>query len=269
MRSPCSGPWASSGARSSTANRSGASAGPPLLGRRRRRSGSRRRRPGDPGRPPPGCAARPARARPAARCTGTTVDCTSPRPAGSSVSVEVSRSPKTVIATVRGIGVAVITSTCGGVPALPVSAARCSTPNRCCSSTTTRPRSKNWTFSSSSAWVPITMPASPEAASSIACAARGGAHRAGEQHDPGRRPRRPPAGRPRRGRRASPGSTAGAAGRAPRSAPAGPPAPRSRPPGASPAARRASCPSPTSPCRSRCIGWAAASSPAISSPTRS
>ncbi len=36
------------------------------------------------------------------------------RPAGSSVSVEVSRSPKTVIATVRGIGVAVITSTCGG-----------------------------------------------------------------------------------------------------------------------------------------------------------
>ena len=36
------------------------------------------------------------------------------RPAGSSVSVEVSRSPNTVIATVRGIGVAVITSTCGG-----------------------------------------------------------------------------------------------------------------------------------------------------------
>ena len=35
------------------------------------------------------------------------------RPAGSSVRVETSRSPKTVIATVRGIGVAVITSTCG------------------------------------------------------------------------------------------------------------------------------------------------------------
>ena len=40
------------------------------------------------------------------------------RPAGSSVSVEVSRSPKTVIATVRGIGVAVITRTCGGLPGL-------------------------------------------------------------------------------------------------------------------------------------------------------
>ena len=89
-------------------------------------------------------------------------------PAGSSVSVETSRSPKTVIATVRGIGVAVITSTCGGVPALSVSAARCSTPKRCCSSTTTRPRSANCTCSSSSAWVPITMPASPLAARSIA-----------------------------------------------------------------------------------------------------
>ncbi len=83
------------------------------------------------------------------------------RPAGSSASVEISRSPKTVIATVRGIGVAVMTSTCGGVPALSVRAARCSTPNRCCSSTTTRPRSKNCTCSSSSAWVPITIPASP------------------------------------------------------------------------------------------------------------
>jgi hypothetical protein len=50
--------------------------------------------------------------------------------------VETSRSPKTVIATVRGIGVAVSTSTCGAVPfARRVS--RCSTPKRCCSSTTT------------------------------------------------------------------------------------------------------------------------------------
>ena len=38
------------------------------------------------------------------------------------------------------------------------SASRCSTPNRCCSSTTTRPRSKNCTVFSSRAWVPITMP---------------------------------------------------------------------------------------------------------------
>ena len=56
-----------------------------------------------------------------------------------------------------------MTRTCGGVPALSVSAARCSTPNRCCSSTTTRPRSKNWTCSSSNACVPITMPDSPVA----------------------------------------------------------------------------------------------------------
>ena len=59
------------------------------------------------------------------------------RPAGSSRSVEVSRSPNTVIATVRGIGVAVMTSRCGGVRPLARKASRCSTPNRCCSSTTT------------------------------------------------------------------------------------------------------------------------------------
>ena len=66
-----------------------------------------------------------------------------------------------------------MTRTCGGVPALSVSAARCSTPNRCCSSTTTSPRSKNWTCSSSSAWVPITIPASPIASresGSVRCA---------------------------------------------------------------------------------------------------
>ena len=45
---------------------------------------------------------------------GTTWVAIGERPAGSSVSVETSRSPKTVIATVRGIGVAVMTSTCGG-----------------------------------------------------------------------------------------------------------------------------------------------------------
>ncbi len=83
------------------------------------------------------------------------------RPAGSSSSTEDSRSPKTVIATVRGMGVAVITSTCGGSAALSVRAARCSTPKRCCSSTTTSPRSANETVSSSRAWVPTTMPASP------------------------------------------------------------------------------------------------------------
>ena len=98
---------------------------------------------------------------PGCSASGTTLVWIGARPAGSSESVETSRSPNTVIATVRGIGVAVITSTCGGQPALSVRAARCSTPKRCCSSTTTRPRSANSTFSSSSAWVPMTMPASP------------------------------------------------------------------------------------------------------------
>ena len=48
---------------------------------------------------------------------GTTWVAMAERPAGSSVSVEISRSPYTVMATVRGIGVAVMTSTCGRLPA--------------------------------------------------------------------------------------------------------------------------------------------------------
>ena len=100
--------------------------------------------------------------------TGTTALVTVARPAGSSCSSETSRSPNTVIATVRGIGVAVITSMCGGAGALPRSASRCSTPNRCCSSITTSPSSANCTWSWISAWVPITMPAVPDAASSSA-----------------------------------------------------------------------------------------------------
>ena len=93
---------------------------------------------------------------------GTTYVAMADRPAGSSVSVEVSRSPYTVMATVLGIGVAVMTRTCGRLSAaLARSASRCSTPNLCCSSITTRPRSANWTCSSSSACVPMMMPASP------------------------------------------------------------------------------------------------------------
>ena len=88
---------------------------------------------------------------------------------GSWSRTEVSRSPKTVIATVRGIGVAVMTSRCGGCSPLERSASRCSTPKRCCSSTTTRPRSWNCTLSSISAWVPMTIPASPVTRSSSAC----------------------------------------------------------------------------------------------------
>ena len=96
---------------------------------------------------------------------GTTVVPIGDRPRGSSDRVEVSRSPKTVIATVRGIGVAVITSTCGGLPSgcLVRKACRCSTPNRCCSSTTINPRLAKNTPSDSRACVPTTMPAWPDA----------------------------------------------------------------------------------------------------------
>ncbi len=61
-----------------------------------------------------------------------------------------------------------MTRTWGGLPAaLSVSAARCSTPKRCCSSTTTSPRSANWTLSSRRAWVPMTIPDSPLASRDI------------------------------------------------------------------------------------------------------
>ena len=102
---------------------------------------------------------------PGLSAAGTTVVPIGDRPRGSSDSVEVSRSPNTVIATVRGIGVAVITSTCGGLPSgcLVRRACRCSTPNRCCSSTTISPRLAKKTPSDSSAWVPTTIPACPEA----------------------------------------------------------------------------------------------------------
>ena len=114
------------------------------LAARRRRCAGTRRRPGAPARPP-----RATRSQ--VRSTQRGLDAPARRAsrsatgrAGSSVSVEVSRSPNTVIATVRGIGVAVMTSTCGGWLALArASASRCSTPNRCCSSTTTSPRSAN------------------------------------------------------------------------------------------------------------------------------
>ena len=49
-------------------------------------------------------------------------------------------SPYWVSFSVRGIGVAVITSRCGGRSALDYSSKRCETPKRCCSSITARPR---------------------------------------------------------------------------------------------------------------------------------
>ena len=69
------------------------------------------------------------------------------------------------MAAVRGIGVAVITSTSGTgpPPAFAFSAARCSTPKRCCSSITTTPRLWNATASWISAWVPTSRSTSPAA----------------------------------------------------------------------------------------------------------
>ena len=103
------------------------------------------------------------------------------RPRGSSRNVDVSMSPKTVIATVRGIGVAVMTSTWGGRAPFSRKASRCSTPKRCCSSTTTSARSANCTCFWISACVPTTMPPRPEAASSRAAAGR--RHLAAGQQD--------------------------------------------------------------------------------------
>ena len=65
-------------------------------------------------RPPRAPAATPDSNQDGRSAGGTTVVAIGDRPAGSSRSVEISRSPNTVIATVRGIGVAVITSMCGG-----------------------------------------------------------------------------------------------------------------------------------------------------------
>ena len=89
-------------------------------------------------------------------------------PGGNSSSTLTSKSPYTVIAAVRGMGVAVITNTSGISDELPFSrrAARCSTPKRCCSSITTTPRLANCTDSSIKACVPITMSMSPCASSS-------------------------------------------------------------------------------------------------------
>ncbi len=129
--------------------------------------------------------ARPRRARSTRRCSaGTTCVATSARPAGLSASVDVSRSPKTVIATVRGIGVAVMTSRCGaslpprpqGVPLLDAEPVLLVHHDE--------PEVRELDASrSSSAWVPTTIPAAPDAASASAWRRSHRALRAGEQRD--------------------------------------------------------------------------------------
>ena len=84
-------------------------------------------------------------------------------PGGSSSITEISRSPYKLMASVRGMGVAVITKIWGGKapPSLPCGLPLChsldrwATPNRCCSSTMARPRFLKLTLSSKTAWVPI------------------------------------------------------------------------------------------------------------------
>ena len=83
------------------------------------------------------------------------------RPGGSSSMTETSRSPYNVMASVRGIGVAVMTSTWGGCAFLVHKRARCATPKRCCSSITTRPSEEKFTVSSITACVPISIRTSP------------------------------------------------------------------------------------------------------------
>ena len=86
---------------------------------------------------------------------------------------------------VRGIGVAVMCSTCGAIPSTPFesSALRCSTPKRCCSSTTQRPRRANFTVGSIRAWVPTIRPSSPVARRSSASFRLRRRRRAGQQRE--------------------------------------------------------------------------------------
>ena len=82
------------------------------------------------------------------------------RPGGSSSSTEMSKSPNKSSPSVRGMGVALITSR-WGLSALSASAARWRTPKRCCSSVTASPRRANCTPSPSTACVPTTSCAAP------------------------------------------------------------------------------------------------------------
>ena len=127
-----------------------------------------------------------------------------------------------------GSGVAVMTSTSGTAsPALlSRSAARCSTPKRCCSSITTTPSERNSMPSWISAWVPMARSTSPVGQPGQDASPLGRRRAVGEQLDPQLALEPGPAnrlassvsgdGEARRAARARPG---GAARPAPRSAP--------------------------------------------------
>ena len=171
------------------------------------------------------------------------------------------------MATVRGIGVAVMTSTCGGAAALPRRASRCSTPKRCCSSTTTSPRSAN---------CDVLLDQRVGADDDAGRAAGGLEQRrlAGRRPAASRSAARPGCRRRRRraARRARAGRAAPSIVRACCAASTSVGASSAACPPASTTcsiARSATTvlPEPTSPCSSRCIGCSAASSSATVSPT--
>ena len=99
--------------------------------------------------------------------SGTIRVATGVRPGGSSSTMEMSRSPYSISDSVRGMGVADMTSTLGASP-FSDSSVRWRTPKRCCSSVTTRPRFLYSTPSVISAWVPIARSHSPPAMASWA-----------------------------------------------------------------------------------------------------
>ena len=182
----------------------------------------------------------------------------------------------------RGIGVAVMTSRCGTVcPVRDRSSSRWRTPNRCCSSTTTRPRSAKPTPSWITAWVPTTIPAAPDCTSSSA------ARRSLAESEPVRSTIRVARSLVSSSTGADPSSSAKSAAGSP-ARPSGPSIARSdracwaastsvgasstvcRPASTTCSiARRATTvlPDPTSPCSSRLSGRGAASASARSAPT--
>ena len=86
-------------------------------------------------------------------------------PAGNSSKIDTSISPNAVIASVLGIGVAVMKRTSGFKP-LSLKIRRCSTPKRCCSSVMTNPGLLKITSGWISACVPINKSISPNSSCS-------------------------------------------------------------------------------------------------------
>ena len=68
-------------------------------------------------------------------------------PGGNSSIKDISRSPYALMASVLGIGVAVIISMCGGVLLFAHNLLLCATPNLCCSSIIASPKFLNFTLS--------------------------------------------------------------------------------------------------------------------------